>query len=218
MKKCNSCNIEFNTIEKLCPLCQNKLSGESKNIVFPKNIRLNTNTLILKILLFSSVVICILSSFLELYVMGVLKYNIYVYLGFITNYCVIYFILKNSKNILGMIERYGIVLITFTLIWYFVTKSHIITNYIIPSIALFELVFNLIIGIILRKNYLIKYSGLILVNIILLILPVLLVLFGLTTNNLMSYICLTFALITISGLLIFFLDDIKEELSKIFNI
>lgn len=218
MKKCNSCNVNFTTSEVLCPLCQNNLYGVSEESMFPKNIRYNTHSLILKILLFSSIVITIVSSFIELYIFNRIKYNIYVYLGLITNYYIIYFILKNSKNILKMFFKYGIVLIFLTLLWYYFTKGKFIVNYVIPSIALGELLFNILISIIIRKNYFIKYSNLILTNLFLLILPVLLVLFNITTNDLMSYICLVVALITIFGLIIFCLDDIKEELSKIFNI
>lgn len=218
MKKCNSCNINFNTKDEFCPLCQNKLYGINGESIFPKNIRKNTHKLILKTLLFCSLVICIISTFIELYVFNKINYNLYVYLGFITNYWIIYFNINNSKNVLKMFIKYGIFLIFLTLIWYFVTKGKFIVNYIIPSIALGELLFNIIIGFIIRRNYFIKYSNLILMNLFILILPALLVLFDLTTNNLMSYICLVSALITIVGLIIFYFDDIKEELLKLFNI
>lgn len=218
MKKCKSCNINFNTKENLCPLCQNKLSGYCDDLIYTKNIKISTNILIMRIILFISISISIITSFIELYFSGTVNYNIYVYLGFLTNYCVINFILKNTRNILKMFIMYGLILIILTLIWYYVTKLSIITNYIIPVIAIFELIFNLVIGIILKKKYFVRYSNLIVMNVFLLLLPIILVCFGLTTNNLMSYICLALALITISGLLIFFFDDIKEELSKIFNI
>ena len=48
MKKCNKCNIKFNTTETICPLCQNKLEKESIDKVFPTNVRLKTNAIILK--------------------------------------------------------------------------------------------------------------------------------------------------------------------------
>ena len=218
MKYCNSCHISFNTSSKLCPLCQNKLEGICNDVVFPKNIRLSTNSLIMKIILFSSIVVFLITNFVELYITGKIKYGLYINLGLITNICIIYVILKNYQDILRMFEKYGLILILIILGWYLVTKNKIITNYIIPSICLVELLFNLVVGIILRSNYLVKYSGLILVNLILLVLPSLLVILGLTSNNLMSYICLICAIIAISGLVIFCFDSIKEELSKIFNV
>lgn len=218
MKKCNSCNILFNTNEIICPLCQNTLIGTSGESTFPKNIRKNTYSLILKIVIFTSLVAAIISTFIEVYIFNKINYNIYVYLGLITNYSIIYFILKNSKNILKMFFKYGFLLIILTFIWYYVTKVKFIVNYIIPSIGLIELLFSIIVSLIIRKNYFIKYSNLILMNIFILLLPIFLVLFNITTNNLMSYICFISALITIFGLIIFCYDDIKEEVSKIFNV
>lgn len=218
MKKCNSCNILFNTNELICPLCQNTLIGKSGNSIFPKNIRHKTHSLILKIVIFSSLVSAIISTFIELYIFNKINYNIYVYLGLLTNYSIIYFILKNSKNILKMFFKYGFLLIILTFIWYYFTKVKFIVNYIIPSIGLFELLFSVLISLIIRKNYFIKYSNLILMNLFILLLPIFLVLFNITSNNLMSYICFISALITIIGLIIFCYDDIKEEVSKIFNV
>lgn len=218
MKKCNSCNIKFNIAEDKCPLCQNKLTGKNSQLFYPKNIRFNTNILILKIVLFSSFVIGIISGFIELNLTHSLFYTFYISLTLLTNLVFIYVILKNSSNILKMLEKYGVILIVLILIWYLVTKEKAIPNYIIPIIALLELIFNFVCAIILKSKYLIRYSGLILINLFLLILPVFLVLFGLTTNNLMSYICLTLAIIIIVGLTIFFHDEIKEELIKLFNL
>ena len=172
MKKCNSCNIFFNTHELLCPLCQNRLYGEGKDGLYPKNIRHNTHSLILKIVLFSSLVISIISTFIELYIFNKINYNVYVYLGLISNYCVIYFILRNSNNIFKMFFKYGIILIFLTLIWYYFTEGKFIVNYVIPSIGLIELLFSLVVSLIIRKNYFIKYSNLIFINILILFLPI----------------------------------------------
>ena len=218
MKKCLSCNIKFNTYNDLCPLCQNKLQGKSSNCLFPKNIKKNNNNLLLKILLFFSLVTSIIITFLEININNNIKYSIYVYISLITNYYITYFIIKNHHNILKMFLKYGLILNTLILIWYFITKTTIITNYIIPSICLFELIFNFIICIVLKENYFLKYSNLIIINILLLILPTILVLFNQTTNNIMPNICLISAIISIIALIIFFHDNIKEEIHKIFNL
>ena len=218
MKKCNSCNIEFNTSSKYCPLCQNILTGKAKDIMFPINIRYRTNTLILKILLFASIVILLTFGFIELMVSKVINISWYIGMGLLTNYIVIYFILKNHQNIFRLLSKYGFVLIFLLLIWYIFIGSKIITNYIIPSVCIYELLFNFIVGIILRKNYLVKYSDQILMNVFLLLLPMLLVLLKQTTNNIMPYICCLLSIISLVGLFIFFFDAIKEEFRKVFNI
>ena len=218
MKKCNACNINFNTRERYCPLCQNFLIGKTEELFFPENIRLKTNSMILKILLFSSLVMILLFGFFEILLASKIKITLYVSLGLITNYIIFYFNLKNYQNIYRMFGKYGFMIIVLLLIWYFFTKYKVITNYIIPSIAIAELLFNFIVGLILRKNYIIKYSAQILMNIFLLFLPIILVGLDLTTNNIMSYICCLCSVISIISLLIFFFDDIKDELLKIFNI
>ena len=88
MKKCNSCNIEFSTSSNLCPLCQNILTGECNNLMFPSNIRYKTNSLILKIVLFSSICIFLISAFIEILLTNNLIYSSYVGLGLITNYVI----------------------------------------------------------------------------------------------------------------------------------
>lgn len=218
MKKCNSCNIEFNTNEKLCPLCQNILIGETTDVILAPNIRYKTNSLILKTILFISIVIFLICAFIEFNISKQFSWVNYVGLGLITNFLIIYLILKNSQNIYKVFVRYGFIIVLLLIMWYLYTKTTIITNYIIPIICLLELLFNVFIGIILRKNYLVKYSGQIIMNIFLCLVPIILVKLEFTTNNILSYICSLCSIITIIGLLIFFYDDIKEELSKIFNI
>lgn len=218
MKRCPNCKIDFNIKDDYCPLCQNKLSGKNKETVFPTNIRLKTNILILRMISFISITILIISGFIELYLRENLTYTIWILAGLVTNYLVMYFILKNSQNILRFFEKYGLLLVSLTFLWYLGTKEEIIINYIIPSLCLCELLFNFVTVLIIRSNYVVNYLRLILINVLLLILPVIFVLFGFTTSNLLSYICLVFALIVSIGLLIFYYDNIKEEFRKLFNI
>ncbi len=218
MKKCSSCNIEFNTNDVHCPLCYNLLVGDRCDVMFPKNIRFKTNSLIMKIVLFASIASFLVFAFIEMLIWQKLFISLYVGLGLITNFAVVSFMLKNYQNVLKIFGKYGLLIIVLLLVWYYFTKSKIITNYIIPSVCIFELIFNFVVGIILRRNYLIRYSSQIIINLILLILPIILVAFKMTSNNILSYICFLLAVISISGLLIFFFDDIKEELLKVFNI
>ncbi len=218
MKKCNSCNIKFNINDKYCPLCQNILIGSSNEVLFPQNIRLKTNSILLKIMLFISIVTILISGFIEFMAVENFKITSYITFGLLTNYIVIYFILKSYKNIYKMLGKYGFVIILLLIMWYLVTKWKVIPNYIIPIVCMLELIFNFILCITLKRNYLIKYSGQLVMNIFLLLLPIIFVKLNLTTFDILSYICCLCAIISISGLLIFFFDDIKEELSKIFNI
>lgn len=217
MKKCTNCNINYNTSENFCPLCQNKLIGDCEVLVFPTKIRLASHMLF-KILLFITLTISIICGFIELCITNHLKYSLFVIGGLFTNLVVVYHILKNRHNILRFIGKTGVIFIIIALIWYIVTKSMIITNYVIPSICIFELLFNLITFIVLRNKYIINYLSLILINIFILIVPIFLIIFKCTSFNLISYISLVFALIILIGLFIFYFDEIIEELKKLFNL
>ena len=78
MKRCNKCKINFNTRDNICPLCQNNLIGTNDEDIFPENINLKTNTLILKSLLFISLSTTIISIFIELYVSSSLHYTLFI--------------------------------------------------------------------------------------------------------------------------------------------
>lgn len=218
MKKCASCNIDFNTNEELCPLCQNKLTGINKIKVFPTNIRLKTNTIILKWLLFISIAISIIVTFIEVYTSHKIWYSLFVIGGLFTNYIIIHYILKYKEDILKLFGKYGVILITLSLIWYIATKNTFITNFVIPIFCILELLFNVITFIVLRSNYLVKYLNLILLNILLVLVPMALIFFNCTTFDILSYISIIFALIVLVGLVIFYFDEIKLEMKKIFNV
>jgi len=218
MKKCASCNIDFNINENFCPLCQNKLVGNKDSQVFPSNIRLKTNTLILKWLLFISVTISIIVTFIEVYTSQKIWYSLFVIGGLFTNYIVIYYILKFKQDILKLFGKYGLILIILSLIWYIGTKNTFITNFIIPILCILELLFNLITFIVLRRNYIVNYLNLSLLNLLLVVVPIMLIIFKCTTFDILSYICIISALVVLMGLVIFYFDEIKMELKKIFNI
>ena len=213
MKRCNSCKIDFNINEDLCPLCQDVLEGECLNLHFPQKVKRRKKGLVLKILFLVFFVITIICMFINNNVSGKITWSKYVILGLITAFFVMRFTLKNTNNVLSLIGKYGIVIVLFLLIWYFYTKSTILTNFIIPSICIVELIYNVIVAISLKKYYFIRYSGIMFANIFLLIVPSIMVFFNLTTNNTLAYICLN-----IMSLVTFFFYDIKEELKKVFNI
>ncbi len=218
MKKCNKCKIYFNTRESRCPLCQNDLKGVDCEDIFPENINLKANTLILKSLLFLSLSTIIISVFIELYLTNTLHYTLFIFGGLLANFMFIYFILKNKQDVLALFGRCGVVLIIILLFWYFITSNKVITNYIVPSICFLEILFNFISFIVLKKYYIVNYLRLILLNILLLVIPIVLILLKWTTYYLLSLICLLFTLIILLWLIIFYTSDIKDELNKIFNL
>lgn len=203
MKTCKHCHIQFVTTEEICPLCQNGLSGKSDS-VFPSNVRYKTGSFLLKLLLFLSIVVVLLTGFIEFLVREQFYYSWFVFGGLLTNYIVIYFTLKNKQNVLGLFLEYGFIFVILSFLWYLGTGYRVIPNFIIPSICIFELLFNSITFIILKNNYIVNYFSLVLLNLLLLLFPALLLLFRVITFPLLSYICFCFALILLIGLFIFY--------------
>ena len=216
MKKCNSCNIKFNTTEKVCPLCQNKLVGNAEG-VFPINYRFKGNRMLNKVMLFLSLVIYIISSFVDYQLNQTFTWSVIVALALITNFIIVNAILKSYKDTIGMLGKYGMVLMTIFFIWYFYTKEPIITNYLIPVLCLIEQGLTIVIAAIMRNTYIFRYLKIILVNIVLSLVPLILVLFNLVTYKLLAYISGLVSIIILIGIVIFYFDDLKDELSRIFN-
>ena len=165
MKKCHGCDINFNISSNTCPLCQNVLEDGSYETHFPSNIRRKTTNLITKILLFSSLNFLIIFGFIEFLITKNFHISFYILLGLVTNYIILSIIFKNLQNVLRIFSRYILVVIILLLIWFWVTKGHVITNYIIPSVCLFGVIFDFIVVLVLHKNYFVKYSSQIILNI-----------------------------------------------------
>lgn len=216
MKKCSKCMIEFNGNLKICPLCQSELYGNNTNSVFPK-LNYKKNKLLYKILLFVSFCIGILFAFIEYNMHSSLYITKYVIFGLITNYVLIKFIHNNYKNVLKMMNGYFFVLIILFLLWFWITKSLIITTYLVPVLCIIIFIFNSITLLVLKDSYLIKFVKTILLDCLVGLIPLLLVYFKLTTFDLLSYICVLLDIIVFIGLLIFCKDNVIEEIKKIFN-
>ena len=216
MKKCSKCMIEFNGNLKICPLCQSELYGNNTNSVFPK-LNYKKNKLLYKILLFVSFCIGILFAFIEYNIHSSLYITKYVIFGLITNYVLIKFIHNNYKNVLKMMNGYFFVLIILFLLWFWITKSLIITTYLVPVLCIIIFIFNSITLLVLKDSYLIKFVKTILLDCLVGLIPLLLVYLKLTTFDLLSYICVLLDIMFFIGLLIFCKDNVIEEIKKIFN-
>lgn len=216
MRKCRKCNIEYNGNLELCPLCQTEMVGKKTESVFPK-LKQPKETTLYKILSFVSFSIGILFAFIEYTIFKTFTISKYIIVGLLTNYILVKFILKNYKDVLKMMNKYFWVILFLCFIWYFTTKSLIITTYLIPILCLVIFAFNSIIMLVLKDNYIIKFARTILFDCMIGLIPLLLVALNLSTFELLSYICAVLDLLIFTGLIIFCKDNILDELKKIFN-
>ena len=147
-----------------------------------------------------------------------LYYSLFILAGLATNFILVTYVLLNKQDILDLFGKYGLILVLLSLLWYVITKNTIITNYIIPSFCIFELLFNLISFIVLKNHYIVGYLKILLLNLFLLIIPGILILLNCITVPILTWIAFVLGLIILLGLLIFYFDDIQLECKKIFNI
>ena len=218
MRKCTKCNIDFNGDIKYCPLCQNKLAGTPSASVFPKNIKRQKDTILFKILFFVTTVFCISSIFMEYVLTKKLEYSIFAVLALITNLILLFFILKNYQNVVKIMTKYFIFILASLLIWFFMTKSLTITTYVIPGLCILIFLFNSIAMLVFKNYYIDKYSGVILVDAIIGLIPMVFVLLNLTVFNIPAYICLLLDIFIFLALIIFCKDRILSEFKKLFSL
>lgn len=217
MKKCSDCNIQYNIDDDYCPLCNNKLVGKCDNVLFPKDNNYITHSILLKTLLTMSIFILLICCITEIYFMKSISISLLVG-GFLTaNYLLIFYFLKNSNNILELIGKNGLLVNILLICWYLYTKNINITNYVIPLICIFELLFNLISFLILKKKFIFNYLKVFLLNILLLFIPVILNILNWSSYKYFSYLCLVFGIVSLTAIIIFYFEELKEELKKIFN-
>lgn len=216
MKKCSCCNLDINTLSNKCPICDCKLSGVENNNIFPKPKRKKL-PIIMKLIFFISVALSIVVVYINFLINHQFTWSTYVVLGLISNYLILFCIFKSHQDTLKLLMRYGFLIVFILFAWFYITKAYILTNIIIPSVCIAELLFADLIAGIIRHKYIGKYIKVIISNILLSLVPVILVIFNLITFDLLVHICLLISVLNILGLIIFSFDDLKTELHKYFN-
>ena len=219
MKKCINCDIKFNTYEKLCPLCQNKLQGTCKNYLFPHNKKYrNKQNILHKILLFITLISSLIVFLVDYNVNKKIVFSQYSIFGIISSYFILNLIITTFNKPIKLFLKLGPIINVLLLIWFFYERVYLLTNYIIPSVCLLEAVLNLIFSLILKEKYFINYSRFLIINLLFLLLPCILSYFDMTTMSVLPLICLVTFIASILSLIIFAYVSIKEELNKMINI
>lgn len=217
MRKCNKCKISYTGNINRCPLCQGKLIGEKEESPFPK-IHEHKTTVLHKILLFTTISIGVIFAFLEYLIHKDFIITKYAVFGLLTIYILVIAVIKKYKNILKMMNRYFIIILILVFLWFLITKSLIITTYIIPILCIVILIFNNITMLVLKDSYIDKFLNVILLDCLIGFIPALLMFLNLVTSVILTYTCLLLDILIFIGLIIFCYDKIIEELTKKANI
>lgn len=216
MKRCECCSLDINTLSNRCPICSSKLEGTGKDAIIPRTKR-SKLPIVMKLILFVSIASCIICSYVNYIINGDFTWSTYVILGVFSNYLILYLIFKSRRDTLKLLIKYGFIVVLLLFIWFYFTKVYLLTNIIIPSFCIFELLLADVVACIIRKNHIRKYLKIIVSNILVSFIPLLLKIFNFTTYDLLIHVSIMVSIINLLGLIIFDFDDLKNELKKIFN-
>ncbi len=215
MKTCNNCNINIDTPSIKCPICGSILVGNDKDTTYPKIKKKYTT--FNKVLLFILAVTMIINVYLDLQIYGHITWSRYVIFGCVAFYFMVMTILKSKRNPMGLLTGYAFFFVLLLLVFFFLTKFYVITNFVIPILCLTELIISIFYALINKNKYVKKYLNVIVTNMLVSFIPFGLMVFKLTTFNVLVNISYVLSIISFVGLIIFDYDDLKDELSKIFN-
>lgn len=213
--RCNVCDVEVNSRGKRCPICGNELQGKVKDYIYP-NIKRKKN-LFLRILSLISIVTIIISGYIDYEFNTKFTWSIYVALGVITNFISINYILKSYKDIFVLLGRYGFIIILLVYIWYLFTGVSALPNYVIPGLCIAELIFSDIVALVFKYKHIKKYVSILITNVLLGLVPVLLLICNISTVEIVAHISILLSIINIIVLIIFDFNDVKDEITMIFN-
>ena len=215
MKTCNNCNINIDTPAIKCPICGSILVGKDTNTTYPKVKKKYTT--FNRVLLFILSVVMIINVYLDLQLMNHITWSKYVIFGCIAFYLMVRSIIRSHRNPMSLLTGYALLLVILLLVFFWLTKFYVITDFIIPILCLFELVISVFYALVIKNKYIKKYLSVIVTNMLVSFIPFGLMIFKLTTFNVLVNISYVLSIISFVGLIIFDYDDLKDELSKIFN-
>ena len=217
MKHCNNCDIDINSDEKVCPLCQSRLTGECTP-VFPMP-SIKKTDLFLKILLYVVIIGILAAGFIDYQMNQKITYSIYVLLGGLSGFILLRFIIRKArKDWISFFFNIMLISIILLSVWYYFTRIPLIMDYIIPGITIFDLVVSTVMALILREKYTRKYMHIVLMNVFFGFIPVLLVLLHLSVDIMLAQISMILAVVTILGLILFDFNSLREEIARMFFI
>jgi len=118
MKYCSKCKLDVRTASDLCPLCQNKLTGESETAAYPNIPTIYKRfELFFKILFMSSLGLAVISIAVNLILQAFGWWWHYAVFGIFCVWVSIFHIIKRRHNIPKAIMNQVLITAIFCIIW-----------------------------------------------------------------------------------------------------
>ena len=219
MKHCSKCKLDVRTETDVCPLCQNKLSGEGGEAQYPKIPTIYKKfEMFFKIWIMASVGVAVACISVNLIVDNWGIWWHYAVFGIFCIWVSIFHIIKRRRNVPKAIMNQVLITAVLTIVWDLWTGWHgwsidfvLPIMFTVAMIGMFVVVRSLRLK---KKDYLLYLFMIIAFSIITLLFYAL----DLTNAVIPSVICFSSGILFFSALIIFDGNNMKEEFEKRFHL
>lgn len=216
MQYCEHCKIHLRGNRKKCPLCQNSLmkNGNDSEEVFPEIPVTYQNNVFIRMLIFLSISIIVVSFAINAMFPTKVNWSMLVISGIICMWISLGVVIKKRNNIPKSIVWQVAIISILAAIWDWRTgwKGWSI-DFVIPIACVVAMIVMYVTAKIMHlsvRNFLIY----LLMDGIFGIIPIVFFLFDKLKYRYPSIICVTLSIISLSAIIIFEGENIKEELNK----
>ena len=217
MKYCNKCKTHITGSLTYCPLCQSELVviDEKVEEFYPIAYESDTtNHMILKIFAFISVVVSILSIFMNLILPTKIWWSLIVVATFVCLWISLSIAISKHKNILKYLLHQSIIISLFSMFLDYFTGSYGWSiNFVIPVIFTLAMIVMYILSKILRLQAG-EYMIYLLLDALFGIIPILFLVTDRVKYTVPSFICILVSLISVTALIIFEGRAMMSELKR----
>ncbi len=219
MKYCENCKVNVRGVNKICPLCQSKLTGHSDEVMYPeiKSV-FKQYELFFKLLVLGTVSGGVASVAVNIILPKSGFWSFFVVLGIVCFWISLYYGFKKRHNLPRNISNQVLLVSGLCVVWDLITGWHGWSlDYVFPCACAFSIISLVIVAKIFKLPPG-DYQMCLTVDIIFGAVPVVFYVTGLANIAIPSVICTAISIISFVFILLFNGKEIKEEIIKRFHI
>jgi hypothetical protein len=193
------------------------MTGQAEPSAFPQNRVRKSGVMALEVLAFVTGV-CLVAMLFVGYLISLSPGVVgTVCLALAMNYLFVRNIIVHRPDFLRVIIRYFLFLLAVALLWFLLTGNLIMTTFVIPGICLLALVFDAVLIAIFRGTFVSGYAKYLLFDVALGLAPMILVVLGLTSWDMPTYISALVSSVFLFWILIFMRQQLMAEIRKLLS-
>jgi len=219
MRHCPRCNVTVRGDTPRCPLCQTSLPGEREPAHYPKIQTLYRQyETLFRILILSIVSGGVISTAVDMLIPGPVQWSVFVWLGLLSFGIGVFTVMKRFHNIPRAISNQTFLIAAACVLWDFGTgwRGWSI-DYVAPILFIVAMA-TMAVAARVRKIPAADYIFSFAVGAVYGVAPLIFLLTGVLGVILPSVLCISFSIISLTGILLFQGRDIWQEIVKRFHV